>query len=259
MPSERSEGDGAGPSQLGPAPERAPAPGPGAAAVEWGRAQPGQAFLSGRGQAAPSPASSVCSDQIQVPLVLLFVPPEPRARRRLLPACGWPCAQCGQTRTLWGAGVPWGSGRQPRGRGPSRLLAAPGIILPTAAQPVCVLGPGLRSTSLTPPRPCGATWGCIPSDVHPWGGVELGSWGTPAAWRGPPCRVSGVLLGFCLPRRQAYCVRWRPCVHTALDGGPRGDGLREAPPPSGSLWLTTGAPGPAAQSGLRLHGVVVLT
>lgn len=159
------------PARPGPAPERAPAPGPGAAAVEWGRAQPGQAFLSGRGRAAPCPAYSVCRDQVQVPRALPSVPPEPRARLRRLPACGLPCAQCGQTRTLWGAGVPWGSGTCPRAclQGGSPGAGVPPVCSPHPASscppphgPSASRGPASAAASLTPPRPCGAAWGLHP-------------------------------------------------------------------------------------------------
>lgn len=91
--------------------------------------------------------------------------------------------------------------RQPWGRVPPLCSLHPVLSCPPAARPVCVLGPGLRSSvpdARPPPRHVGLPGGCIPSDAHPWGGVELGSWGLPGCLEGLPVpslqRAPGVLL-----------------------------------------------------------------
>lgn len=185
--------------------------------MEWGRAQPGQAFLPGRGQAAPRPASSACSDQIQVPLARLLEPPEPRARLRLLPACGLPCAQCGQTRTLWGAGVPWGSGTCPRA---CLQGGSPGA----GVLPVCSVRP---ASSCPPPhspsasrglasafhlmRTPGAAWSWGPGAPRLPGGAPMPSLrGAPGVLLSPPPSLLREVEAVCAHRPGRWATWRRP-------------------------------------------------
>ena len=256
---------GVGADGASPAPERDPEPGGGHHGVGPGSTR--RAFLSRLGQAAPCPASSISFALIK-PRCPLFVLQEPWASQAPSASVWWFALRSVRSdqSPLGSCGCPGGSGTCPLGipagqclrrcawsgsPGAGSLHSAPCIWYcpaPSLRGPSVSWGPASAAASLTTPPPP-AMWGCLGAASHlmrtPGAAWSWGPGGSPAAWRAPPCRASRVLLGFCFPRSQACCASWRPCVRAVLDCGPRGDGPRQAPPPSGSLWLTSWASGPA--------------